>query len=98
MYCVYILTNYYNTVFYVGCTSNLSRRLREHKDKINERAFSKKYNLFKLVYYEFYENRDEAYRRERRLKRWYRIWKIALINKNNQNWEDLSYSFTTTLN
>jgi len=89
MYFIYILTNTYNTVLYTGCTHDLLKRLKEHKEKVVEKSFSNKYNLSKLVYYEMYKNSDEAYLRERRIKKWKREYKINIIKNSNQNFDDL---------
>jgi len=85
---VYILTNKKYGVFYVGFTSNLIKRVYEHKEELAD-GFSKRYNLKKLVYFEVYENADAAIKREKRLKRWSREWKIEAINKANPDWKDL---------
>jgi len=87
-YFVYIVTNTYNTVFYTGVTNNLSRRIYEHKNKMIE-GFTKKYNVWKLVYYEQSENIATAIEQEKQLKNWRRQWKIELIKKTNPNFEDL---------
>ena len=87
-YYVYIVTNYGETTFYIGVTNDLSRRLWEHKNKINK-GFSSKYNLNKLVYYEQYESQIAAISREKQLKNWHRDWKINLIKSINPNFDDL---------
>ncbi len=87
-YYVYILTNKYKTVFYTGVTNDLCRRTFEHKMKLNE-GFSEKYNADSLVYYELFFNITDAIRREERLKRWKRKWKMVLIEKFNPQWKDL---------
>lgn len=79
-YYVYILTNKVNTVFYIGVTNNLNRRIYEHKNKLIE-GFTKKYNVNKLVYYEISDSVESAILREKQLKRWNRQWKINLIKK-----------------
>lgn len=89
-YYVYILTNKSNKVLYIGVTNNLSRRVYEHKNKLIP-GFAMKYNVNKLVYYEVYDNIENAIQREKNIKKWYRKWKIELINKFNPNWEDLYY-------
>ncbi len=86
-YCVYILTNKSGTL-YIGVTSNLSRRIWEHKNKVVE-GFTEKYNINKLVYFEQTENVMSALEREKQLKRWGRQKKIDLISKMNPEWEDL---------
>ncbi len=88
-YYVYILTNKTNTVMYIGATSDLSRRIYEHKNKMIE-GFTKKYNVYKLVYVEEYSDVNDALAREKQLKRWVRSKKNALVESLNPNWEDLS--------
>jgi len=85
---VYILTNYEQTVLYVGVTNNLIRRTFIHKEKFNNR-FTKKYNLTKLVYYELFGDITMAIAREKQLKGGSRKKKIDLINKFNPSWDDL---------
>ncbi len=70
-------------------TNELERRLYEHKNKVLK-GFTYKYNVDKLVYYEEFETYEEAFTRERRLKKWNRNWKIELIEKENSEWDDLS--------
>ena len=79
-YYVYILTNKNKTVFYTGVTNDLYRRTLEHKMKVND-GFSEKYNADCLVYYELFFNITDAIKREERLKRWKRKWKMELIEK-----------------
>lgn len=88
-YCVYILTNKSNHVLYTGITSNLPKRIWEHKNKA-VRGFTQKYNADKLVYFEQTEDVQSALRREKQLKNWKRDWKICLIDKKNPDWKDLS--------
>lgn len=90
-YCVYILTNQHNKVFYIGVTGNLQKRIYEHKNKLAE-GFTKKYNVDKLVYYEQTEDVRSALVREKQLKNWHREWKINLITEFNNEWRDLSES------
>ena len=85
--CVYILTNHSKTL-YIGVTSNIQRRVWEHKEKLLE-GFTKKYNIDKLVYYEFFEDMPTAIAREKQLKGWTRKKKIVLIEKENAEWFDL---------
>jgi putative endonuclease len=85
---VYILTNKKCGTLYVGMTSNLVRRIWEHKNKVAE-GFTKKYGLDRLVYYEVHQNAESAIIREKRLQNWNRAWKIELIQKGNPDWEDL---------
>ncbi len=67
---------------------NLVKRVYEHKSKITD-GFSKKYNLTKLVYYEVFDNIENAIKREKQLKNWKREWKVELIEKVNREWNDL---------
>jgi putative endonuclease len=87
--CVYILANRRNGTLYVGVTSDLSRRISEHKADIVE-GFSKRYGLHRLVYAEFHATIAEAILREKRIKNWRRVWKIMLIEQSNPAWRDLS--------
>jgi putative endonuclease len=87
-YYVYILTNKYNTVLYTGVTNNLNRRVIEHRDKIGSK-FTSKYNVYKLVYYEFFLYINDAIAREKQIKAGSRQKKIDLIESKNKNWKDL---------
>ncbi len=89
---VYILTNKNNTTLYTGVTSNLPKRIYEHKNKLVD-GFSKKYNLDKLVYYEIIDEITEAINREKQIKAGSRKKKIELINSQNPEWKDLSEDF-----
>jgi putative endonuclease len=91
-YYIYILTNKKHGTFYIGITNNLMRRIYEHKNGIIK-GFTKKYNLDKLVYFEQTTDINAAIRREKRLKKWNRAWKIELIESINSEWKDLSESF-----
>ena len=86
---VYITTNKKDGVLYVGSTSDLIGRIFEHKNKIIPRSFTAKYNLDKLVYFEWHNRLENMVARERQIKNWHRNWKIALIEKNNPDWKDL---------
>lgn len=85
---VYILSNRFHTVFYVGVTNSLERRLEEHRTKRNL-GFTSKYNIHKLLYYETFDNVRRAIRREKQIKGYRRDKKIKLINLMNPGWEDL---------
>lgn len=87
-FAVYIVTNKSHSVFYTGFTNGLSRRLYEHKNKLVD-GFTKKYNIDKLVYYEFHNNPVEAIAREKQIKDWRREKKFKLIESINPDWEDL---------
>ena len=85
---VYILTNKHNTTLYVGVTSDLVRRVWEHKNKVYD-GFTARYNIDKLVYYETYEDELTAIEREKTLKLCYKKTKIQLIKEQNKNWDDI---------
>ncbi|KTD11234.1 GIY-YIG nuclease family protein [Legionella jamestowniensis] len=85
---VYILASKYNGTLYIGLTSDLIRRVWEHKNKFVP-GFTQKYNVTNLVYYEMFNDISLSAAREKRLKEWKRQWKIDLIQKNNPEWKDL---------
>jgi len=85
---VYIMTNQRKGTLYVGATTDLVKRVWEHKSKTIP-GFTQKYNLCQLVYYEVHQSILEAARRERRFKNWCREWKINLIEEVNPEWRDL---------
>jgi putative endonuclease len=85
---VYILASKRNGTLYIGVTSNLVKRIWEHKNNMVE-GFTKRYNLHRLVWYELHENMESAITREKRLKNWKRKWKLELIESNNPKWLDL---------
>ena len=89
MYFVSILTNWDDSVMYIGITSNLPKRLYEHRNGLAD-GFTKKYNVHKLVYYENTNDVYSAISREKQLKGWRRSKKNALITKMNPDWHDLS--------
>jgi putative endonuclease len=82
------MTNFIDTVLYVGVTGNLTRRVYEHKNKLIK-GFSEKYSLKKLVYFEETNDINSAIRREKQLKNWHREWKINLIKIKNPGFSDL---------
>ena len=86
---IYIMTNYLETSLYIGVTSNLQKRVWEHKNKV-VKGFTEKYNANKLVYYELTDSIETAINREKQLKRWHREWKINLIKEMNPEFKDLS--------
>ena len=88
LYFVYIIANERNTVLYIGVTSDLVKRIYEHKNKV-VKGFSKKYNLCKLVYYEASNCVESAIAREKQLKNWHRDWKFNLIKEFNPEMKDL---------
>ena len=85
---VYILASARNGTLYVGSTTNLVKRIWEHKNKVIL-GFTAKYNAHQLVYYEAHQDIMEAARRERRLKNWCRKWKLNIIEQFNPTWRDL---------
>jgi len=87
-YCVYIITNKHNTVLYTGITNDLKRRVYEHKEKLVD-GFTKKYNITKLVYYEVFDDAENAILREKQVKAGSRQKKIDLIRSINREWRDL---------
>ncbi len=86
---VYMMTNKLDTVLYTGVTSNLEKRVYEHKTKLIK-GFTEKYNVDKLVYYEIFGEIDDAIEREKKIKKGSRQKKIDLISKMNPSWNDLS--------
>jgi putative endonuclease len=86
---MYILTNKNNTTLYVGATRDIEFRVFQHKIKFFPRSFSARYNLNKLVYYEIFDYKEEAFERESQLKGGSRKKKIDLINSINPGWNDL---------
>ena len=88
-YCVYLLSNKNKTVIYTGMTSNLIKRLYQHKTK-RYKGFTSRYNCDRLVYYEVYTEVQLAIQRKKQLKAGNRKRKEQLINQENPNWDDLS--------
>lgn len=89
-YFVYILASKRNGTLYIGVTGDLIQRIDQHKNKIAD-GFTKKYGVDKLVYFEETTEIESAILREKQLKKWNRSWKLALIEKQNPNWDDLFY-------
>ena len=87
---IYILTNKSNTVLYTGVTSNLSNRIWQHHTGKFQNAFTSRYNISKLVYYEIFLTIEDAIFREKQLKGGSRQTKIDLIEKMNPEWKDLN--------
>jgi putative endonuclease len=87
-YFVYILASRRNGTLYTGVTGNLLRRVYEHKNNIRE-GFTSKYGVHLLVWFETFDNVEAAIVREKRIKRWRRVWKLELIEKGNPDWTDL---------
>ena len=85
---VYILANRIGGTLYIGVTNDLVRRVYEHKSGAAE-GFTKRHDVNRLVYFERFDDIEAAIHREKRLKKWTRVWKIALIEKDNPDWIDL---------
>ncbi|MDH6206580.1 MULTISPECIES: GIY-YIG nuclease family protein [Rhizobium] len=85
---VYIVTNQKNGTLYIGVTSDLERRIYEHREGLTP-GFAWKYGCTRLVWYEEHWDIGSAIQREKSLKRWYRQWKIDLVETMNPNWNDL---------
>ena len=85
---VYILSSKRHGTLYIGVTSDLVKRVWEHKNDMVE-GFTKKYNVHDLAYFEMHGDMGSAITREKQLKKWHRAWKIELIEKNNPTWGDL---------
>jgi putative endonuclease len=87
-YYVYILAKARNSTFYVGMTSDLPKRIWEHKNETAD-GFTKKHAIKALVYYEIFTDPESAIKREKRLKKWNRAWKMRVIEEMNPDWKDL---------
>jgi len=85
---VYILASKRNGTLYIGVTSDLVKRIWEHKNNVIE-GFTKRYNIHRLVWYELHENMESAINREKQMKEWKRKWKVELIENSNPGWQDL---------
>ncbi len=88
-YYVYIMASKRNGTLYIGVTDDLSRRVWEHREGLVD-GFTKKHNVHQLVYFETFEDINEAIHREKRLKKYKREWKINLIQEHNVEWPDLT--------
>ncbi|MBN1474358.1 MAG: GIY-YIG nuclease family protein [Syntrophaceae bacterium] len=85
---VYILASKKNGTLYTGVTSDLVKRIWEHKNDLAQ-GFTKRYKVHNLVWYELHGNMDKAIEREKNIKEWKRAWKVKLIEKDNPDWNDL---------
>ena len=85
---VYILASQRNGTLYTGVTSDLIKRIWEHKNEVVE-GFSRRYGVHLLVYFELHSNMLSAITREKQIKKWNRAWKIRLIESVNHEWRDL---------
>ena len=86
---VYLLASHRNGTLYTGVTSDLPARLTQHRDGV-VRGFTRDYGIKRLVWFEVHDAMDAAIRREKRIKKWLRAWKIALIEAANPDWRDLA--------
>ena len=94
--CVYILASGRNGTLYIGVTSALANRLSLHVQELVP-GFTAKYHVHRLVYYEMHETMEAAITREKRLKKWNRLWKLRLIESANPEWVDLFDRSTGTI-
>ena len=85
---VYILASKIGGTLYIGVTNDLIRRVWEHREQVVD-GFTRKYDVHRLVYYEQFDDIENAITREKRLKKWNRDWKVRLIEENNPDWDDL---------
>jgi len=85
---VYILSSKKNGTLYIGVTSDLVKRIWQHKNN-EEEGFTKRYGVHELVWYEPHESMESAIEREKALKKWNRGWKLKLIESTNPDWKDL---------
>jgi len=90
MFYTYIITNYQNTVLYVGITNNLERRVREHQLGSHKKSFSARYRLYKLLWFEEFTTPLEAIAAEKQIKGWTRAKKLLLIKQQNPTLKDLT--------
>ena len=88
---VYILASKKNGTLYIGVTSDLVKRIWEHKNNLVE-GFTSRYGVHDLVWYELHETMECAIEREKRLKEWKRVWKLELIETSNPDWHDLYHT------
>ena len=87
--CVYIMASRKDGTLYTGVTSSLPDRVRAHK-QAKVPGFAQRYRVDRLVYYEFHPTMHHAITREKQIKKWYRAWKIELVEARNPAWRDLS--------
>jgi len=85
---VYILCSKRNGTLYIGVTSDLIKRIYEHKNDLVD-GFTKKYGIHRLVWYETHDSAESAITREKQMKKWKRAWKLKIIEQNNPKWNDL---------
>ena len=88
MFYTYIVASQRNGTLYTGSTDDIRKRSYEHREKVRP-GFTAKYGVSILVWYEQHESRESAFRRERQIKEWRRVWKLRLIEEDNPTWRDL---------
>ncbi len=93
MFYVYMLASKPYGTLYIGTTSDLVRRIWEHKNDVAP-GFTKRYGVDQLVWFEAHQSRDAALQREKQITEWKRDWKINLIERENRHWRDLSLTLT----
>jgi len=86
---VYILASQRNGTLYFGVTNDLVRRVQEHRREVDPKSFTARYDVKRLVYYEYHSDIHDAIKREKRIKGWKRQWKLELIEGMNLHWRDL---------
>ncbi|RAO75236.1 GIY-YIG nuclease family protein [Dyella jiangningensis] len=91
--CVYILASGRNGTLYVGVTSDLVKRVWQHRNEVTK-GFTSQHHVYNLVWYELHETMESAILREKRLKDWKRVWKLRLIEGENPEWVDLYPTLT----
>jgi putative endonuclease len=91
--CVYILASARNGTLYIGVTSDLLKRVWQHKNSVSK-GFSSRYGVQHLVWYELHETMESAILKEKQLKKWNRVWKVDLVERFNPSWRDLFLELT----
>ncbi|MBU1346338.1 MAG: GIY-YIG nuclease family protein [Alphaproteobacteria bacterium] len=85
----YIVASRRNGTLYVGSTDDLAARVYQHREKVRPDSFAARHDVARLVWYEWHETREAAFRRERQFKKWNRLWKLRMIEEMNPGWHDL---------
>jgi putative endonuclease len=88
-FAVYIMASQRNGTLYIGVTSNLPKRIWEHREGVVP-GFTQEFGVKTLVWYELHDCAESAITREKQIKKWNRIWKLSLIERMNPDWKDLS--------
>ena len=95
--CVYIMAKNYRSTLYTGVTSDLIKRIYQHKNGITQ-GFTSAYDIKDLVYFELHDDMESAIKREKLIKKWKRSWKYNIIEKDNPEWRDLYPEICGNLN